>query len=158
MSQTLRSPRYYRRGPWARFTEGLNYGGGLGQWSWLAHRLTGLGILFFLVIHIIDTFLVVAFPAEYDFTVAVYGGVFAGHYYWPLRWAFRLGELGLIASVLFHAVNGVRIVLFDFWPSGVKYQREIFWAVISIFFAVMLFVTLWVLSALLVAPAAHHSV
>ena len=56
------------------FVEGLRYGGGVGQWSWLAHRLTGLGVLFFLVIHIIDTFLVVAFPAEYDFTVSIYGG------------------------------------------------------------------------------------
>ncbi|WP_422930956.1 succinate dehydrogenase [Singulisphaera sp. PoT] len=134
----------------------MSYGGGIGQWSWLAHRLTGLGILLFLIIHIIDTFLVVAFPAEYDFTVSIYGGVFAGQYYWPLRWAFRIAELGLIASVLFHAVNGVRIILFDFWPSGVRYQKEIFWVVMSLFLVIMLLVSVWVLSALFVAPTAKH--
>lgn len=156
MSKTLGSPRYYRRGTWALFLEGLRYGGGVGQWSWLAHRLTGLGVLLFLIIHIIDTFLVVAFPAEYDFTVAIYGGTFNGAYYWPLRWAFRVAELGLIASVVFHAVNGVRIILFDFWPAATLYQKQIFWAVMALFFGIMIPVTLSVLSHLLYAPV-HSS-
>ncbi len=77
------------------------------------------------VIHIIDTFLVVAYPAEYDFTVDIYGGVFDGIYFWPLRWAFRAAELGLIACVLFHAINGVRIVLFDFWPKSADHQQAL---------------------------------
>jgi len=133
--------------------EGLRYQGGIGQWSWLAHRLTGLGVLLFLIIHVIDTFLVVAFPAEYDFTVSIYGGTFNGAYYWPLRWAFRIAELGLIASVVFHSVNGVRIVLWDFWPGAARYQKEIFWGVMVVFFGVMIPVTIWVLSALASAPA-----
>jgi succinate dehydrogenase / fumarate reductase cytochrome b subunit len=154
MSQTIRGPRAYRRGSWDLFVEGLRYGGGIGQWSWLAHRLTGLGVLLFLIIHVIDTFLVVAYPAEYDFTVSIYGGTFNGTYYWPLRWGFRIGELGLIASVVFHAVNGVRIVLFDFWPRAANYQRELFWAVVIVFLTVMIPVTVWVLSALASPPAA----
>lgn len=153
MSQTVRSPRVYRRGAWSTLIEGLRYQGGIGQWSWLAHRLTGLGVLLFLIIHVIDTFLVVAFPAEYDFTVSIYGGTFNGAYYWPLRWAFRVAELGLIASVVFHSVNGVRIVLWDFWPGAARYQKEIFWGVMIVFFGVMIPVTIWVLSALASAPA-----
>jgi len=153
MSQTLRSPRVYRRGAWARLVEGLRYGGGVGQWSWLLHRITGLGIALFLVVHIIDTFLVVAYPAEYDFTVAIYGGTFAGTYYWPLRWGFRISELALIACVVFHAVNGVRIVLFDFWPRAAQLQRTIFWVVMVVFWAIMLPVTFVVLGALLSAPS-----
>lgn len=153
MSQTVRSPRVYRRGSWSTLIEGLRYQGGIGQWSWLAHRLTGLGVLLFLIIHVIDTFLVVAFPAEYDFTVSIYGGTFNGAYYWPLRWAFRIAELGLIASVVFHSVNGVRIVLWDFWPGAARYQKEIFWGVMVVFFGVMIPVTIWVLSALASAPA-----
>jgi succinate dehydrogenase / fumarate reductase cytochrome b subunit len=152
MSQTLRSPRAYRRGPWSRFVEGLRYGGGVGQWSWLVHRVTGLGIALFLVVHIIDTFLVVAYPAEYDFTVSIYGGTFAGRYYWPLRWAFRISELALIACVAFHAVNGVRIILFDFWPRAARHQRSIFWVVMGVFLAIMVPVTFVVLGALLEAP------
>ncbi|MDE2508723.1 MAG: succinate dehydrogenase [Planctomycetota bacterium] len=152
MSEMIQTPRAYRRGGWTRVVEGLRYGGGVGQWSWLVHRLTGLGILFFLLIHIVDTFLVVAFPAEYDFTVAIYGGVFAGSYYWPLRWAFRLGELGLIASVVFHAVNGVRIILFDFVPSAVHHQKGIFWVVAAAFALIMVPVTIFVILPLLGPP------
>jgi succinate dehydrogenase / fumarate reductase, cytochrome b subunit len=153
-SPPLPTPRVYRRGAWSRFTEGLRYGGGVGQWSWLIHRVTGLGILAFLVIHIIDTFLVVAFPAEYDFTVDIYGGVFAGTYHWWLRWGFRAAELGLIACVLFHAVNGVRIVLFDLWPKSSDYQRQSFWIALVVFAAIMLPVT-WVVLAALCGPPGH---
>jgi succinate dehydrogenase / fumarate reductase cytochrome b subunit len=143
----------YRRGSWSNFVEGLRYGGGVGQWSWLAHRLTGLGVLLFLIIHVIDTFFVVAYPGLYDETVSLYGGVFLDSYYWPLRWGFRVGELLLIASVVFHAANGVRIILFDFWPRAARYQREIFWGVMVAFWAIMIPVTIWVLAALASAPA-----
>jgi succinate dehydrogenase / fumarate reductase, cytochrome b subunit len=153
-SSTLRTPRVYRRGAWSRFIEGLRYGGGVGQWSWLIHRVTGLGILAFLVIHIIDTFLVVAFPAAYDSTVDIYGGVFAGTYHAWLRWGFRFAELALIACVLFHAVNGVRIVLFDFWPQATDYQRQTFWIALAVFVVVMLPVT-WIVLAALAGPPGH---
>jgi succinate dehydrogenase / fumarate reductase, cytochrome b subunit len=156
MSQpkTLKGPQMYRRSAWSRFTEGMRYGGGIGQWSWLIHRVTGLGILLFLIVHIIDTFLVVAYPAEYDFTVDIYGGVFWGTYYWLLRWGFRFAELGLIACVLFHAVNGVRIALFDLWPRSAEYQRQAFWVVLFIFGGVMIPVTYIVLAAL-AGPPGH---
>src|SRR5207302_4136844 len=115
-----------------------------GQWSWLIHRLTGLGILVYLVAHITDTFFVVVNPAWYDHALALYSGTVGGHTYAALRWGFRLGELGLIASVLFHAVNGVRIVLFDFWPKGARYHRELFQAVMVVFVAIMIPVAVWV--------------
>jgi succinate dehydrogenase / fumarate reductase cytochrome b subunit len=126
----------------------------VGQWSWLIHRVTGLGIALFLVVHIIDTFLVVAYPAEYDFTVAIYGGTFAGQYYWPLRWGFRVAELALIACVAFHAVNGVRIVLIDFWPRASLYQKPIFGVVMAVFLAIMIPVTVVVCAGLAAAPVA----
>jgi succinate dehydrogenase / fumarate reductase cytochrome b subunit len=153
MSQALRSPRAYHRGTWELFIEGFRYDGGIGQWSWVLHRVTGLGVLLFLIIHVIDTFLVVAFPAEYDWTVAIYGGVISGVYYGPLRWGFRFAELGLIASVVFHATNGVRIVIFDFWPKAAAIQRQLFWAVLVVFLLIMIPVAIWVLSALASAPA-----
>lgn len=161
-TSTLKDPRAYQRGAWARFVEGLRYGGGIGQWSWLVHRVTGLGILLFLVIHIVDTFFVVAWPALYDHTVGIYGGMVSGlpdswglnGYYWMLRWGFRIAELGLIACVLFHSINGVRVVLFDLCPKAVGFQRQIFWAVIAVFIAIMIPVTVVVLMAL-ASPPAH---
>ena len=158
MSQPLHAPRVYRRGVRDRIVEGLRYGGGIGQWSWLVHRLTGIGILLFLIVHVIDTFFVVAFPGLYDHTVAIYGGMVSGlhpsvnGYYWPLRWLFRIGELGLIAAVLFHALNGVRIVLFDFWPKAVHYQKPLFRAVQIAFWIIMALVTIRVVSPLFSVP------
>lgn len=154
-------PRVYRRGAWARLVEGLRYGGGLGQWAWLVHRVTGLGILLFLVLHVLDTFFVVAWPALYDHTVGIYGGMVTGlpdswnlnGYYWTLRWGFRVAELALIACVVFHAVNGVRVVLFDFRPASCAHQRRIFWIVLAVFAAIMIPVTVVVVSALFSPPA-----
>ena len=153
MSQTLRPPQMYKSGRLARIIDGLRYGGGLGQWSWLAHRLSGLGILFFLVVHITDTFFVVFAPDWYDHTVAIYGGIwFNGQYYWPLRWAFRVAELGLIASVVFHAVNGVGVILYDLWPRGSLYRKPIMRTVQVVFWTIMLVTTPIVLYPLRKAP------
>jgi succinate dehydrogenase / fumarate reductase, cytochrome b subunit len=151
-TRTARVPQTYRRSGWSRIVEGLRYGGGIGQWSWLLHRVTGLGILFFLIIHILDTFFVVAWPAEYDWTVDLYGGVVSGTYYVPLRWAFRAAELGLIACVVFHAVNGLRIVWFDFWPESAEHQKIAFRVATIVFVLIMIPVTWVVLSALADTP------
>ena len=153
MPQPLRTPRNYRPGAIARITDGLRYGGGIGQWSWLIHRATGLGILFFLVVHVLDTFLVVVKPAWYDHTVALYGGIwFDGHYYALLRWFFRLSELGLIASVVFHAVNGIGVILYDFWHKGTRRRGEILRGVQIVFWVIMIPTTYVVLKPLSQAP------
>ena len=159
MSQTLREPRAYQSGTLARVIDGLRYGGGIGQWTWLAHRLSGLGILFFLVIHITDTFFVVFAPDWYDHTVAIYGGVwFDGNYYWPLRWAFRVAELGLIASVVFHAVNGVGVILYDLWSKGTSNRKPIMIGVQVVFWTIMLVTTPIVLYPLRKAPDTNADV
>lgn len=41
-------------------------------------------------------------------------------------------ELGLVAAVLFHALNGVRIMLIDFWAAGTRFQRPMLWTVLGI--------------------------
>jgi succinate dehydrogenase / fumarate reductase cytochrome b subunit len=43
-----------------------------------------------------------------------------------------IGELGLVAAILFHALNGVRIILIDFWRKGAKLQNTMFWIVIAL--------------------------
>jgi succinate dehydrogenase / fumarate reductase cytochrome b subunit len=32
-------------------------------------------------------------------------------------------ELGLVAAVLYHAINGVKVMIMDFWPSTTRYFR-----------------------------------
>ncbi len=48
-----------------------------------------------------------------------------------------LGEAGLVAAVVFHALNGVRIMLVDFWAKGVRYQRVMLWVVVGVFVVLM---------------------
>lgn len=92
-----------------------------GQWSWLFHRITGLGVLLFLLVHIVDITLIGFGPTIYNSAIAVFS-----------TWPVRLASLALIASVLYHACNGVRIILIDFWAAGYKYQRQLFYGAIAI--------------------------
>jgi succinate dehydrogenase / fumarate reductase cytochrome b subunit len=95
------------------------------MWSWVLHRITGVAIFFFLLIHVLDTALVRLSPEAYNAVIAVYKTPLIG-----------IAELGLVAAVLYHSLNGVRIVLIDFWRKGVKYQNIMFWIVVSIAFIV----------------------
>ena len=45
---------------------GTLYRGREGMWSWVAHRITGVLVFFFLFAHILDTALVRVSPDSYD--------------------------------------------------------------------------------------------
>ncbi len=102
--------------------EYVTYRGGEGQWSWLLHRLTGLGVFLFLLAHIIDTALIGWGPALYNHAIALYR--------LPV---FRVGEVLLAGAVLYHALNGVRIIIIDFWPEATLAQRKLSYAVAVVF-------------------------
>lgn len=84
------------------------YRGREGQWSFILHRLTGLGTLLFLLIHIVDTSFVYFFPSAYGDVINIYRTTF-----------FGLAEVGLVFCVLYHGVNGLRVAYYDlFAPRG----------------------------------------
>lgn len=93
--------------------ESIRYRGRSGQYNWLAHRLSGLGILAFLVIHVWDTANAYFWPQAYAWSIAIFKV--------PL---FGIGEIAIMAAVLYHAFNGIRITIFDFKPEWWKYQRK----------------------------------
>src|SRR5918997_4075768 len=93
--------------------KGPAYKGGLGQWSWAANRISGVLVLAFLFGHIVDTFAVGFGPELYDETISLYK-----------QWWFKPFEVALIAATLFHALNGMRIILFDFWPGLALRQKQ----------------------------------
>ena len=97
------------------------YRGQSGHWSWLLHRITGLGVLLFLLVHIVDITLIGFGPKVYNDSIAIFSLPFV-----------RVVSLALIASVLYHAFNGVRIIIIDFWPNGYKYQRAIFYTALAL--------------------------
>lgn len=91
--------------------------------SWALHRLTGLGVLVFLLLHIVDIFAVGYGPKAFNDLLFIYRH--------PV---FRIGEVVLVGALYYHAANGVRIILVDFWSNGTKYERELFYGVIGVFF------------------------
>lgn len=111
----------------------VRYKGREGMWTWILHRLTGLGILAFLIIHVVETATVIYYPDIYD--------NFLASYKTPL---FRVAELLIFFAVLYHAVNGLRIVIQDFFPLIMQRQRQFTWAVAVITVLGMIPVT-WVM-------------
>ncbi len=103
------------------------YKGGVGQWSWVLHRVTGVAVVLFLLVHILDTALVMLGPVWYNRILQIYR--------MPL---FGLMEIGLFAAVLYHAINGVRIIAIDFWPASTVHYKKMFWIQMVLFFLVFL--------------------
>jgi succinate dehydrogenase cytochrome b subunit len=105
----------------------LTYRGRAGQWSWILHRITGLGVLLFLILHILDIALIGWGPKVFNSMLVFYRA--------PV---FRVGEVLLVGAVLYHALNGVRIIIIDFWPSMMGANRKLMRAVVVIFLVVYL--------------------
>jgi succinate dehydrogenase / fumarate reductase membrane anchor subunit len=106
------------------------YIGGPGQYAWILHRAAGIGILFFLLVHIIDISLIGLGKDLYDASVAFYAQP-------PLIPM----EILLVGAVVYHALNGIRVMMIDF--TGQAYRRE------KVSFAVVM-----VLTVLLTIPSA----
>jgi succinate dehydrogenase / fumarate reductase cytochrome b subunit len=101
--------------------QGTLYRGKVGMWSWVLHRITGVAIFFFLLVHVLDTALVRVSPDAYNIVIESYKTPIVG-----------LAELGLVGAIMFHGLNGLRIIAVDFWSKGTKYQAIMFWAVMAI--------------------------
>jgi succinate dehydrogenase, cytochrome b556 subunit len=100
---------------------GTLYRGREGMWSWVAHRVTGFLIFVFLLVHVLDTALVRVSPEAYNAVIGAYKNPVMG-----------LAEAGLVAAIIFHALNGVRVILVDFWKQGPRRQRLMLWIVVAV--------------------------
>ncbi|MDL9980257.1 succinate dehydrogenase, cytochrome b556 subunit [Microbacterium sp. ASV49] len=105
---------------------GTLYRGHEGMWSWVLHRITGVAIFFFLLVHVLDTALIRVSPAAYDAVIGTYKNPIMG-----------LGEIVLVAAITYHAFNGLRIILVDVWSKGARYQRQLWWGVLGIWVITM---------------------
>jgi succinate dehydrogenase / fumarate reductase cytochrome b subunit len=105
---------------------GTLYRGDPGMWSWVAHRITGVLTFFFLFAHVLDTALVRVSPEAYNEVIETYKT--------PL---VNLIEVGLVGAVLYHALNGIRVMLVDFWAKGPRYQRQMLWGILVVWVLVM---------------------
>lgn len=105
------------------------YRGREGQWAFFLHRLSGIAILLYLLIHVLNISAAMWGPEVSERLFAIE--------HTPI---FRMGLVGVIAAVLYHALNGLRVILMDFTAWGVRLQRELWYGV-------------WLLFALFFVPA-----
>lgn len=127
MSTTARTAAEPGQEAGAARRQGSFYHGDPGMWSWVLHRITGVLTFFFLFVHVLDTALVRVSPNTYDQVIETYKTS-----------VVNLMEVGLVGAVLYHALNGIRVMLVDFWEKGPKYQRPMLWTIGVIWVVVML--------------------
>jgi succinate dehydrogenase / fumarate reductase cytochrome b subunit len=101
------------------------YRGREGQIAWMLHRVTGVGVFLFLAMHISNIFLM-SFPSHvFNSVLFLYHSVL-----------FKLLSIfGLYLGVLYHALNGIRVMVVDFWPGAGRYQAPL-WRVQMVVFIV----------------------
>jgi succinate dehydrogenase / fumarate reductase, cytochrome b subunit len=103
----------------------VTYRGREGQIAWMLHRIAGVGVFIFLAGHIFDIFLMAFGPEVFDTMLFFYH-----------QFLFKLLIIfGLYLGVLYHALNGIRVVIIDFWPSMNKHQARL-WRIQMVIFAV----------------------
>lgn len=103
-----------------RVSRGM-YRGREGQWAFLLHRLSGLAILAYLLLHV---FSIGSFILGEKFYMTI-------HHTYDL-WPFRVGLIFVTAGVVYHSFNGLRIIVMDFTGAGVAYQRQMWYGVMAI--------------------------
>ena len=74
---------------------------GVERYAYLLHRLTGLAVLLYLLMHTVVTSLRVK---------GIYLWTEGGFFHQPI---FRLGEFAVVPAFAFHAFNGLRLVLVE---------------------------------------------
>jgi succinate dehydrogenase / fumarate reductase, cytochrome b subunit len=75
---------------------------GLDRYAYTLHRLSGLGILAYFLMHIFVTSARLNGPEQWDRRMAFFGS--------PI---FKFGEFLVFLAFAFHAVNGIRLVIVE---------------------------------------------
>ena len=97
------------------------YRGKSGQWAFVLHRVTGFLVFFFLLLHVVDVSLINIDHELYNEVHDLYGNVL-----------LRLFEVGLLGALIFHAFNGLRIVMVDFFPGAIRNEKVMFSIVLGL--------------------------
>jgi succinate dehydrogenase / fumarate reductase cytochrome b subunit len=103
----------------------LRYRGSEGMVAWAFHRISGLAIFAFVLLHVFDIYLAGADPKVYDDLLKFYASP-----------AGRILEVLLGAALFYHSLNGIRILLMDFWPRLTVYHKQMWYANWVIFIVV----------------------
>ena len=97
----------------------MHYKWKTGMWAFVFHRVTGIALSAYIIMHIYVVSSLYK-PENFDKVMAFLNQ--------PL---FKLAEIGLLAAVIYHGLNGVRVFLIDFC-HGTKKQATIFWILAAV--------------------------
>ena len=96
------------------FLASLRYRGGGPMLSWLLHRISGLAMIIFISGHVLSSFFQHQLGSNFATSLnQVYESVYF--------------QVFIYFVVIFHALNGLRIIILDTWPKMLEYQREMTW-------------------------------
>lgn len=96
----------------------------LGTFAWILHRLSGLGLIFYLLLHIWVIGHLAGGEESFDSIMEFFNN--------PL---FKFLEIGLIGVIFYHLFNGLRLTIIDLgWL--VEKQKVLF----------VIFVVIWLIS------------
>lgn len=88
----------------------MHYRWQTGMIAWLFHRITGLALVFYVTLHIWVVASLQLGSATFESTMrAVQSPV------------FRFLEVGLLFCVIYHALNGIRVIAIDFFGATEKH-------------------------------------
>jgi succinate dehydrogenase / fumarate reductase cytochrome b subunit len=95
----------------------LRYRGSEGMIAWAFHRISGVAIWAFVLLHVLDIYLAGGNPNVYNDILRFYASL-----------PGRIMEILLGAALLYHGLNGLRILAMDFWPRLTLYHKQIWYA------------------------------
>jgi succinate dehydrogenase / fumarate reductase cytochrome b subunit len=90
---------------------GSLYRGTASQWAWIAHRIAGVALFAFLLLHIADVSMARVSPGAYNAVLGLYH-----------HWIMGIAKFVLVGGVLVHGLNGLRLIIVDAWPRGARYN------------------------------------
>ena len=97
----------------------------VGTWSWLLHRITGVILVLYLFMHFFALSSSIGGEATFN--------AWLSNLQTPLT---HILEIGLVAVIAFHLLNGLRITIADFFFLT-KPHKVIFWIAMVIFLIFM---------------------
>lgn len=102
----------------------------IGGWAFALNRVTAIGLTVYLFLHLVILGKLAQGPASYDQFLALTEN--------PI---IKFGEWLVVAAVLLHGMNGLRIVLTSF-GVGVTRQKQLFYGFMVVAVLVILIFTL----------------
>ena len=84
------------------------------MWAWILHRISGIGMVVFIGLHVVASFFTQ--QAGSDWAISI-----------NIIYESPIFQLFIVFVVLYHGLNGIRIIVLDLWPKMLEYQREVTW-------------------------------